>query len=132
MKRILITLIAFFYMATASGAGVSFHYCMGELVDWSVYNSEQHACEFCGMEKAEQKSTECCKDVKHQAKVDQAQKASVLFFKFENSIADMVLAQPLSFVSPVASVYFEGFVYANAPPISAATPIFIKNCTYRI
>ncbi|MGZ5135207.1 MAG: HYC_CC_PP family protein [Flavitalea sp.] len=51
MKRILLTILAFVYLALASGVGMNIHYCMGELssVDYG-YKKAGH-CDECGMEE---------------------------------------------------------------------------------
>ncbi len=132
MKRIFLTLLAFFYLAVASGAGVNFHYCMGELVDWSLVQSDQHACSFCGMEKKKSTEKSCCKDVQHQAKVDQAQKANAQIFKFEQGVFVVPQLKPVEFyLSPIVTTIAKES-RSNAPPLGQNLPIFIKNCTYRI
>lgn len=132
MKRFFLTLMAFFYLAVASGAGVNLHYCMGELVDWSLTDSEKHACDFCGMEKKKSSEKSCCKDVQHQAKVDQAQKANAQIYKFEQSVFVLPQLKPLeSYLSPITEIVSHE-ARSNAPPLGQRTPIFIKNCTYRI
>ncbi len=132
MKKFFLTLMAFFYLAVASGAGVNLHYCMGELVDWSLTDSEKHACDFCGMEKKNATEKSCCKDVQHQAKVDQAQKANAQIYKFEQSVFVVPQVKPLEgYLLPVTKIISQE-ARSNAPPLGKRTPIFIKNCTYRI
>lgn len=132
MKKFFLTLMAFFYLAVASGAGVNLHYCMGELVDWSLTDSEKHACDFCGMEKKESSEKSCCKDVQHQAKVDQAQKANAQIYKFEQSVFVIPQVKPLEvYLLPVTKITSQE-ARSNAPPLGQQLPIFIKNCTYRI
>jgi len=132
MKKILLTFMAFLYLAVASGAGVSFHYCMGELVDWSLVQSQQHTCDFCGMEKKETTKEPCCKDVQHQAKVDQAQKANVQIYKFEQPIVIIPQDKPLEIYLFPITAFISKEALSNAPPLGQQLPIFIKNCTYRI
>ncbi|WP_343531986.1 hypothetical protein [Pedobacter sp.] len=132
MKKIVFTLMAFFYLAVASGAGVQLHYCMGELVDWSLVHSQQAACDFCGMEKKEASEKSCCKDVQQQAKVDQAQKANTQIYKFEQHVFVLPPLKPVmvDVIPMVSTIAYE--VSANAPPLGQQLPLFIKNCTYRI
>ncbi len=105
---------------------------MGELVDWSLTQPEQHPCDFCGMEKTKSSEKSCCKDVQHQAKVDQAQKANVQIYKFEQSVFVVPQVKPLEgYLLPVTKVISQE-ARSNAPPLGQRTPIFIKNCTYRI
>ncbi len=132
MKKLFVTLLAFFYLSVASGVGVYLHYCMGDLVSWSVYDSGKHSCDFCGMDKAEGKADNCCKDVKHHAKVDQAQKANVSLFKFEQSIADVIINNPIALLIPVDKQQAISEINSNAPPETASVPIYVKNCIYRI
>jgi len=124
--------MAFFYLAVASGAGVNLHYCMGELVDWSLTDSEKHACDFCGMEKKESSEKSCCKDVQHHAKVDQAQKANEQIYKFQQSVFVLPQEEPMeSYLFSVTKTISKE-ARSNAPPLGQPIPIFIKNCTYRI
>lgn len=135
MKKLLLTLLAVFYLAVASGAGLSMHYCMGELVDWSVYDDQKHACDFCGMEKkdaAASSATDCCKDVQHFAKVDQAQKANAQLFNFEQAPVVLNVLPLYAVVAVSLKKHATPLVWVNAPPKSLQLPIFIKNCTYRI
>lgn len=132
MKKIIFTLMAFFYLAVASGAGVQLHYCMGELVDWSLVHSQQAACDFCGMEKKEASEKSCCKDVQQQAKVDQAQKTNAQIYKFEQQVFILPSLKPIvAEVMPMVNIIAQE-VNSNAPPLGQQLPLFIKNCTYRI
>ncbi|RZL33402.1 MAG: hypothetical protein EOO96_12245 [Pedobacter sp.] len=132
MKKFFLTFMAFFYLAVTSGAGVNLHYCMGELVDWSLTDSQKHACDFCGMEKKKATEKSCCKDVQHQAKVDQAQKANAQIYKFEQVAFIVPQVKPIeTYLFPVAQDFLQE-ARSNAPPLRQQTPIFIKNCTYRI
>ncbi|WP_293300636.1 hypothetical protein [Pedobacter sp. UBA4863] len=124
--------MAFFYLAVASGAGVNLHYCMGELADWSLIQDKKHACDFCGMEKKGSAKNGCCKDVQHLAKVDQAQQTNVQIYKFEQSVFVVPTLKPTeNYLLPVTKVISQE-ARSNAPPLGQLTPIFIKNCTYRI
>ncbi|WP_233164524.1 hypothetical protein [Pedobacter sp. ASV28] len=132
MKKVLLTFMAVFYLAIASGAGVHLHYCMGKLVDWSLVKSEKKACGFCGMEKKETAKKSCCKDVQHQAKVDQAQKTNAQIYKFEQQVFILPSLKPITAESTplVSTIAYE--INSNAPPLGQQLPLFIKNCTYRI
>src|SRR5437868_537361 len=61
MKRILVTILSILYMASAMGATVHLHYCMGEFMDASLMHRDEHKCGKCGMLKTE-KDNGCCKD----------------------------------------------------------------------
>lgn len=132
MKRILLTILAVFYLGIASGATVHFHYCMGELVSWGLEKETDKICDLCGMPKSEDKKNKCCKDVEKQAKVEKSQHASQTAYKFEQLSA--VLIQPeltVTYQAPVP-VKITREALSNAPPDGRVIPVYVKNCTYRI
>lgn len=132
MKKLLLTILAIFYLGIASGASVHFHYCMGKLVSWGLEKEMTGACDFCGMPKAESKKKSCCKDIEQKAKVEKSQKAGQTIYKFEQ-ISTAVL-QPELFVRYQATVPVKitREALSNAPPDGQLIPVYLKNCTYRI
>lgn len=132
MKRILLTFLAFFYFGVSSGATVHLHYCMGELVNWSLLKSEEGKCEFCGMTKNAAKKSSCCKDDVKQAKIDQSKKSNQLVYVFKQ-VPAVIQVTFKSYVNQLAlSAQQTATVFSNAPPERLSVPFFIKNCTYRI
>lgn len=63
MKRFLTTILAIIYLATASGASIRLHYCMGQLVGLENSNTSAatKTCPMCGMQKSPQEDNGCCK-----------------------------------------------------------------------
>jgi hypothetical protein len=62
MKRILVIILSILYIASATGATVHIHYCMGKLISAGFINEEDDDnCKRCGMKKATQKK-DCCKE----------------------------------------------------------------------
>lgn len=133
MKRTLLTILAIFYLGVSSGATMHFHYCMGELVSWGLAKQSAKVCDFCGMPKTTAKEKSCCKDVKQQAKVEKAQKANQLIYKFDGGLSSAVI-QPEFYTSYQASipVKITREALSNAPPDGQQIPVYLKNCTYRI
>jgi len=131
MKRLLITVLAVFYLSVSSGATVHFHYCMGELIEWGLTNdnSEKAAdCSNCGMKKGI--SEDCCKDQKQEYKLKESQKTQLSTF------------QPVVFaLAPITYPDFSQILSgtpsdlipeSNAPPRTLKTAVFIRNCNFRI
>lgn len=131
MKRSLLTLLILFYLGTTSGMTVHFHYCMGKLASWGFTQPESTMCKIC---KAPKKSSgkSCCKDDYKQAKVDKSQKTSTTVYQF----------QPLTALQPDKTNWNLAYVpvpletgkasLSHAPPLIGDTPVFIRNCTFRI
>ena len=63
MKKILTLLIISVYAIAAIGAPLTFHYCMGQLVNCTLINSQSGICSKCGMEKHPDHEKDCCKDI---------------------------------------------------------------------
>ena len=132
MKRILLTLLTFFYLGVSSGTTVHLHYCMGELANWSLTASDKSNCELCGMTKSATEKNLCCKDDYKQAKIDQSKKATQLVYEFKQfpAVFEHTFKNDASQVT--LSTQKVKTVYSNAPPEGLRVPVFIKNCTYRI
>lgn len=130
MKRFIVTILAVFYLGVTSGATVYFHYCMGRLVETGLASKESQKCGKCGMDAESSKS--CCKHESKQVKIDSAQKLVdySLEFKSINSHVDGkgYLALPEIYISTVT----EEQPLVNAPPGTDSTPVFIRNCNFRI
>lgn len=60
MKRILVTILSILYMASAMGATVEIHYCMGKMMGANFVHKQDDKCRKCGMHKS--KTNGCCKD----------------------------------------------------------------------
>lgn len=61
-RKIIITILASFYLLLASGVSVNIHYCMGRLASMQLAHESNHdkdACGKCGMDK---KKNTCCHD----------------------------------------------------------------------
>lgn len=132
MKRILLTILAIFYLGVSSGATVHFHYCMGELVSWGLEKQSRTVCDFCGMPKSESKKKSCCKDVEQKAKVEKSQKVNQAVYKFDQLAGLSILPELfVSYQAPVP-VKITSTAWSNAPPYEQQIPVYLKNCTYRI
>ena len=131
MKKLLITVLAVFYLGVSSGATVHFHYCMGELIEWGLANdnSEKAAdCSNCSMKKGF--SEDCCKDQKQEYKLKESQKAPLSAFKPVFFALTPVTYPDLDqiLLSTTADLILE----SNALPRTMKTPVFIRNCNFRI
>jgi hypothetical protein len=83
MRKILIGLIAVFYLTCSAGLVVNFHHCMDQLASVSFFEDKDHNdgnCSRCGMDK---KEFACCNDQIVSLKIeDTHQPASVIDFPF--------------------------------------------------
>jgi hypothetical protein len=96
MKRILVTILAILYMASAMGATVHLHFCMGEFMGASLVHKDQHRCGKCGMLKTE-RDKGCCKDEHKTMKTAEHHAIKPVF--------DLPSAEPALLPPPIAPHY---------------------------
>ena len=131
MKKLLITVLAVFYLGVSSGATVHFHYCMGELIEWGLSNDSSEGaddCSNCGMKKGV--SEDCCKDQKQELKLKDSQKAPLSNYQAKIFIAEPILYHELQ-VNTLPSIS-EQYFSVYTVPRSEKTPVFIRNRNFRI
>ena len=131
MKKLLITVLAVFYLGVSSGATVHFHYCMGELIEWGLSNDSSKGaddCSNCGMKKGV--SEDCCKDQKQELKLKESQKVSLSIFQAKIFAVEPII-YPIMRVKALPPVS-EQYSYNNPIPQSGNIPAFIRNRNFRI
>jgi hypothetical protein len=127
MRKIIVSILAVFYLASSTGATVHLHYCMGKLINWSLTN-EGEKCAKCGMKK----DGGCCKDENKFVKNNFDQKTAESAISLLPLIASSV---PVLFVSLTENYSFsliEKYPICHAPPLITAGEIYIRNCVFRI
>jgi len=131
MKKLLITVLAIFYLGVSSGATLHFHYCMGELIEWGLSNdlSEKSSeCSNCGMKKGV--SEDCCKDQKQEYKLKESQKTPVIIV--QPNVFALATPNIPDFTQIILSTPANLNPESNAPPRTLKTAVFIRNCNFRI
>ena len=131
MKKFIITILAFLYISSTTGATVHFHYCMGELVQLGLWHSESNKCGECGMEKNNAKPNSCCKDEHKQIKIEKDQKATAAIEMLQliaNATPASIIEIPLDDLSSVT----EENPLSHAPPRNSDVAVYIRNCVFRI
>ena len=131
MKKIIITILAFLYISSTTGATVHFHYCMGELVQWGLWHSDTNKCGECGMEKNNAKPNSCCKDEYKLVKIEKDQKATAAI----EMLQLIAYTAPLSIIEIPVHDFFsvtEENPFSHAPPRSSGIAVYIRNCIFLI
>ena len=77
MKRFLVIILSILYMASAMGATVEIHYCMGKNMGANFVHKTDDKCRKCGMHKS--KTNGCCKDEQKTFKTSDHQQVNVSF-----------------------------------------------------
>ena len=127
MKKILVSILAVFYLASSVGATVHLHYCMDKFINWSLLKGGEK-CNKCGMEK----DGGCCKDENKFVKnnIDQKVVESAI-----QLIQMAATATPVDLIYP-SEHYFSSLIQeypiSHAPPRSNGVGIYILNSVFRI
>ena len=130
MKKFIVTILAFAYLGTSTGAMVSMHFCVGKLANWTFGNDDTKTCGKCGMEK--KTNTGCCQDEHKFFKSSSDQKITESAF---NDIQIIAAVLPAPFF-PVSDVVLPRITEENprghSPPLLHGISIYIFTCDYRI
>ena len=131
MKKLVITILAIFYLGVSSGASLHVHHCMGELVEWGFSDNsvdDDGKCSNCGMKQGN--SELCCKTQKQEFKLKDSYKAplNTLYIHFF-ALLPQIYLDPKFLVKPHPSS--ADFLQLSVPRSDKKTT-FIRNCNFRI
>ena len=128
MKKLIITILAAFYLCSSAGATVHLHYCMGKLVNWSLNDKSGDKCDKCGMEK----DGGCCKDEHHFVKNNLDQKTAASAIQLVQLTTSAPAALFVTLFEFYSASFIEKYPLSHAPPLISGIDILIHNCVFRI
>jgi hypothetical protein len=131
MKRLLVIILSLLYMASATGATIHIHSCMGKLMSAGLVEKQGEGCEECCTKDGD--SRDCCKDEQKTVKVGDHHVTKETL-KVLQSVG---VAQPPYIYGRIASFVFyraeRSVSLAHAPPSSWRTcPIYKEIKNFRI
>lgn len=131
MKRFFVSILAVLYLASASGATVHLHYCMGHLIGTTLDLNDEHNCNKCGMTKKSGKG--CCKDEYKIIKTDQSQQTAKIVF---HPIPVILSGPVISYPETTGTALYQAenkMALGHAPPFKwRGCPIYIQVRNFRI
>ena len=131
MKRFCLAILAILYLTTSMGATIHLHYCMGELVECSLWNKNSSKCSKCGMEKnPESTDNGCCKDEHRHIKIEKDQKLSENLILLHETITEINFGLPGYSISQLF-LFVSEFKKIDSPR-SCNSSDNIFNCVFRI
>lgn len=132
MKRLLVTILSILYLASATGATVHIHYCMGKMMSKSLHSSTNDRCGRCGMKKAEEKKG-CCKDEQETVKASDHQIAKSLFVLLHTPFVYPTISYSVFCIHQYEADEIGNIAHANSPPPGWQTcPIYLWVQNFRI
>ncbi len=131
MKRFLVTILSILYLASAMGATVEIHYCMGKGMGANFVHKEDDKCRKCGMNKS--KSKGCCKDEHKTFKTSDHQQTKVTFDFSLVPVSALPVNYSEQYFAPLHSIAISSSVKAHAPPdLYAHCPLYLQVRNIRI
>lgn len=131
MKRLLTGILAIIYLSFSAGATVHLHYCMGEFVNYSLFEEHDGTCGKCGMEKHES-GNGCCKDVSVVFKSDEKYIPVQPAYDFPVSLATITHAS----TDLLSTIIFQNNspknLYPDFVPPGINCPIYIMGNSFLI
>ena len=125
MKKILLTILAFVYLVTTTGAALNLHYCMGKLSSVDLRKSDK--CSRCGMKNMDG----CCKDEYKVIKLQGDHQLAINHIQF---LSPFILIEHNFFTAntslPVVASSIN--IFNNSPPGSSGRSICILNSVFRV
>jgi hypothetical protein len=128
MKRIVAGIIAFLYLAIASGIGISIHYCMGNKtgVDYSYQSDRQ--CHRCGMDNKQG----CCHDEYKIVKISDDQQVAKVNLAFQETPFTDGMQFNTSFSLPIQGRTLLTSGLYQSPPDPRTSSIYRFTRAFRI
>lgn len=130
MKKFLLLILTFAYLATSSGATIYIHQCMGKTIEWDLKENGSNKCGNCGMHK--NAANDCCKDHVKVLKVQNDQKLPEVLFKKYISISNALPVVYYSFLQQGFSYVENKSLVCYTPPRSSRTDYCVLYCTFLI
>ncbi len=130
-RKLILSMIAVFYLAATSGMVINVHYCMGKVSSVSFTDEEDHndgACDKCGMVKTE---NHCCKDEITKGKMSDSHQTSTIVFELSAAssavpVRTIVLSDPEQGQSAIPLLtYF-------SPPPRLLNKVYLDVSVFRI
>ena len=134
MKKFILAIFAFTYLAISSGFTVHMHYCMDKLADinFSSAANKQNNCGLSSCDATGFKANSCCKDEITLVKIADVQQSVDSKFHVPDSMA---FAMPVScYKLPIANIFSAVIEnpQTNSPPFACSIPLYIRHCVFRI
>ena len=129
LKRSVVLVLAVLYLVTVSGFALNLHYCFNRLSSVKI-DAPANAC--VKVVESSSNKMKCCKDSHINIKVKDAHQggSSSFWGKFYPVGLPLAVLTDLSF--KLRSPSLLTLSYRGPPPLWTGTPIFLRNCTFRI
>lgn len=125
MKKFLVTILAFVYLATTTGATIHMHYCMGKI--YSVDLLKKDKCTKCGMEASEG----CCNDELKVLKLKDNHQPAGNAITFDPGFAIVDTHYNITdHVDHKVATWVT--TNKNSPPSGLPTPLYLLNRVFRL
>lgn len=132
MKKFIVTILAFLYITTSTGATIHLHYCMGELAQWGFEADDSTTCDKCGMAEGDEEKSNCCKDEHKFFKNNTDQKYAEAGLHLMQLLAITLPPSIFNFQANYIFRLTRGTPMNHAPPRGSGIAVYIRNCVFLV
>ena len=124
MKKIIVFILAFFYLGLTTGLAVNIHYCMGKIEGVEFNKIEDNECSTCKTKMP------CCGHFYHLLKVNDEHQQTAAGCEIKipeiqlNTFANLIAQLTVTVQYQVSNT--------NSPPVLSLPDIYLQNCVFRI
>jgi hypothetical protein len=129
VKKTAVILLMLIYGAATMGATVHQHYCMNELVGWSLWHSDNDECGRCGM-KADK--TGCCKDEHQHFKLKTDHQNAAAAAQVTDVPAPAIITPIPGFNFQASYKVTESYSPCHAPPDIVRKRLHVLHCVFLV
>ncbi|MFM8806004.1 MAG: HYC_CC_PP family protein [Sphingomonadales bacterium] len=130
MSRVLLSISMLGLVALSSGLTLNVHFCMNQVQTVSLFATDEHQCDSCGMQQEE--SGGCCHQERQLVKLVQDQcPPHFLQFNIAPASAYVLPIQTILAAQEDRLLVFVGHQVLHPPDI-VSTPLFLRNRVFRI
>ena len=130
MKKVLVSILAIYYLAVTCGVVINMHYCMDRLASSTLYISQGKKCDRCGMEI--HRSGGCCRDEVQIVKLDENQQKSTNVLFEIAPLAQPEIVPSEYIVAAVQDTPGTRYYLNHSPPLLSAQDTYLQNSVFRI
>lgn len=131
MRKCIVIILTFVYLAFTAGVTLQRHYCMNRLASLRFSSHTEDRCGYCGMDKSE-RGNACCRDENTIYKITDDQQPGPVFLSLVHTEIPVLQEYEPVAVAGLNYITVNGQRYGHDPPWRSAVPLFIRFEVFRI
>jgi len=116
MKKLFVSIFAFFYLGLSCGFAFNMHFCMGRLSSVEFFHTGNNTCETCGMKYGQG----CCHSKLTVVKITDSHQSSSAEINIHPPFAALIKYAPQSIAAETVHLPGAAFADTSPPPVTGS------------